>query len=122
MKYIAIAFVAITLLSFKSEALSIEKVDKVENEAVKEVEESVNNSQSERKFEKKILICKFLYKNQLHLVLKSDEFNVFIESQCSEACSIADCTKNMASKICPDQCPEQGVLQTNQIDLTNIRS
>ena len=52
MKYIAIVLVAITLLSLKSEALSIEKVDKVEKEGVKEVEESVNNSQSERKFEK----------------------------------------------------------------------
>ena len=45
MKYIAFALVAITVLSLESEALSIEKV------AVKEVEESVNNSQSERKFE-----------------------------------------------------------------------
>ena len=52
MKYIVIALVAVTLLSSESATLSIEKVDKIEKVAVKEVEESVNNSQSERKFEK----------------------------------------------------------------------
>ena len=56
-------------------------------------------------------------KELIILVLESIEFNVFIglhdctriALRCSEACSIADCTKDMASKICPDQCPEQGV-------------
>merc|ERR1711879_133455 len=39
------------------------------------------------------------------------------QSQCSEACSIADCTKAMAPKICPDQCPEQGKTDSNEMDL-----
>ena len=52
MKYIAIALVSVILLSSESASLSIEKIDKVEKVAVKEVEESVNNSQSERKFVK----------------------------------------------------------------------